>query len=110
MGVFMKVLLVRRLESSFYAFRKSIDRFIHSYEKFIEEYKKGNLYLSKEYINKIFELLEQGDDEAVQKLIEEGKAERYDSKDFRPDFATDLILVSTEVLYEGVNLHSSNIV
>jgi len=90
MGGFIKVLLVKRLESSFYAFRKSIDRFIHSYEMFIKEYEKGNVYISKGYINKIFELLEQGDDEAVQKLIEEGKAEKYESKDFRPHFATDL--------------------
>ncbi len=89
-GGFMKILLVKRLESSFYAFRKSIDRFIHSYEMFIKEYEKGNVYVSKGYINKIFELLEQGDDEEVQKFIEEGKAEKYKSKDFRPDFATDL--------------------
>ncbi len=90
MGGFMKVLLVKRLESSFYAFRKSIDRFIYSYDMFIKEYEKGNVYTSKKYINKIFELLEQGDDEAIQKLIDEGKAERYESKDFRPDFAMDL--------------------
>lgn len=90
MGGFMKVLLVKRLESSFYAFRKSIERFIYSYEMFIKEYKKGNVYVSKGYINKIFELLEQGDDEAVQKLIDEGKAEKYESKDFKPDFEKDL--------------------
>ncbi|GAB6182841.1 helicase-related protein [Thermodesulfovibrio hydrogeniphilus] len=90
MGGFMKVLLVKRLESSFYAFRKTIDRFINSYEMFIKEYKNGNVYISKKYINKIFELSEQGDDEAIQKLIDEGKAERYDSKDFRPDFENDL--------------------
>jgi len=86
MGGFMKVLLVKRLESSFYAFKKTIDRFTYSYQKFIEEYKKGNVYVSKQYINKIFELLEQGDDESVQRLIDEGKAERYDSKDFREEF------------------------
>lgn len=90
MGSFMKVLLVKRLESSFYAFKKSIDRFIDSYEKFISEFERGNVYISKDYINKIFELLERGDDEAIQKLIEEGKAERYDSKDFNLNFETDL--------------------
>ncbi|WP_353685170.1 helicase-related protein [Thermodesulfovibrio sp. 3907-1M] len=90
MGGFMKVLLVKRLESSFYAFRKSIDRFIRSYKMFIQEYEKGNVYISKKYINKIFELLEQGDDEEIQRLIEEGKAERYKSEDFNPDFEEDL--------------------
>ena len=90
MGGFMKVLLVKRLESSFYAFKKTIDRFINSYENFIKEYDRGNVYVSKKYINKIFELLEQGDDEAIQKLIDEGKADKYDSKDFKPDFRNDL--------------------
>jgi len=90
MGGFMKGLLVKRLESSFYAFRNSIDRFIHSYEMFIKEYENGNVYISKGYINKIFELLDQGDDAAIQKLIDEGKAERYNSNEFIQNFATDL--------------------
>ncbi|MEM3769418.1 MAG: helicase-related protein [Nitrososphaerales archaeon] len=90
MGGFMKVLLVKRLESSFYAFRKSIDRFIRSYEMFINEFKRGNVYISKDYINKIFHFLETGDDEAIQKLIDEGKAERYKSEDFTPQFIKDL--------------------
>ncbi len=83
MGKFMKILLVKRLESSFYAFRNSIGRFIHSYEQFIEEFDRGNVYVSKKHTSKIFELLEIDDDEAVQRLIDEGKAERYSTSDFR---------------------------
>ncbi len=90
MGGFMKVLFVKRLESSFYAFKNTIKRFINTYERFIKEYHNGNVYVSKQYINKIFELLDQGDDEAIQKLIDEGKAERYESKDFKPEFGKDL--------------------
>jgi superfamily II DNA or RNA helicase len=90
MGRFMKVLLVKRLESSFYAFRNSIERFIHSYEFFIKEFDQGKVYISKKHINKIFELLENDDDVAVQRLIDEGKAEKYDSKDFAPEFKKDL--------------------
>lgn len=90
MGKFMKILLVKRLESSFFAFKNSIDRFIHSYELFIAEYEKGNVYLSKKHINKIFELLENDDDEAVQRLIDEGKAERHDSREFTDNFIQDL--------------------
>ena len=77
MGRFMKILLVKRLESSFFAFRNSVDRFLHSYEMFIKEFDNGNVYVSKKHTNKIFELLENDDDEAVQRLIDEGKAERY---------------------------------
>jgi len=86
MRKFMKILLVKRLESSFYAFRQSINRFIYSYEKFIDEFDKGNIYVSKKYINKIFEFLENDNDEAIQKLIEEDKAVKYLSKEFDPKY------------------------
>jgi len=86
MRKFMKILLVKRLESSFFAFRQSINRFIHSYEEYIKEFDKGNVYVSKKYINKIFEFLENDNDEAIQKLIEEDKAVKYSSKDFDPKY------------------------
>ena len=90
MGRFMKILLVKRLESSFFAFRNSVDRFLHSYEMFLKELNNGFVYVSKKHINKIFELLENDDDEAIQKLIDEDKAERYDNKDFRDELKIDL--------------------
>lgn len=107
MGKFMKVLLVKRLESSFYAFRKSIERFIYSYERFIQEYEKGSVYIIRGYPNKIFELLEQGDDEAIQKLIEEGKAKKYSSEEFSKDLKHDLendlkILKQIKSMWESV--------
>ena len=90
MRKFMKILLVKRLESSFYAFRKSIGRFIKSYEQFLQEFDKGNVYVSKKYTNKLFELLEYDNDEAIQQLIDEDKARRYDTTDFGPKFKEDL--------------------
>ena len=86
MRKFMKILLVKRLESSFYAFRQSINRFIHSYQKFLEEFDNGNVYVSKKYINKIFEFLENDNDEAIQKLMDEDKAVKYSSKEFDPKY------------------------
>ena len=91
MGKFMKILLVKRLESSFFAFRKSIDRFLQSYESFIKELDNGNVYVSKKHTNKIFELLENDDDQAVQQLIDEGKAERYDSTEFEKSLRENLL-------------------
>ena len=107
MGKFMKILLVKRLESSFFAFRQSVDRFIHSYEMFIKEFEKGNVYVSKKYTNKIFELLENDDDETVQRLIDEGKAEKYPGKEFTDDLINDLksdfkILKEVKVLWQDV--------
>src|SRR3989338_2101967 len=54
MGKFMKILMVKRLESSF------------------------------------FEFLENDDDAAVQRLIDEGKAEKYPKNDFRGGLKKDL--------------------
>ena len=107
LGKFMKILLVKRLESSFYAFKNSIDRFLDSYERFIKEMENGNVYVSKKHINKVFELLEEDDDVAVQQLIDEGKVEKYDSKDFREDFKYDLqhdyeVLLQIKRLWQDV--------
>jgi len=90
MGKFMKILLVKRLESSFFAFKKSIDRFIKSYQLFIQEYEKGNVYVSKKHSSKIFELLENDDDDAIEKLIGEDKAKRYASENFADSFLENL--------------------
>ncbi|MCJ7457765.1 MAG: phospholipase D-like domain-containing protein [candidate division Zixibacteria bacterium] len=107
MGKFMRILLVKRLESSFFAFKNSVDRFIYSYDMFIKQFEKGTVYVSKEYTNKIFELLENDDDEAIQRLIDEGKAEEYNSKAFRDDFIKDLksdfdILNQVKALWQKV--------
>ena len=90
MGAFMRILLVKRLESSFFAFKRSVERFIYSYRRFIDEYKKGSVYISKKYTNKIFELLENDDEEEIQRLIEEEEAYRYSSEDFSPEFIIHL--------------------
>ena len=108
MGKFMKILLVKRLESSFFAFKNSVDRFLHSYEMFIKEFDKGNVYVSKKYTNKIFELLENDNDSAIQKLIDEEKAKRLESKDFKDDFIKDLqsdfeVLKEIKILWQQIN-------
>ncbi len=90
MGKFMKILLVKRLESSFHAFKNTLQRFIRSYEHFLTEFDKGRVYVSKKYIHKIFELLENDNDEAIQRLIEEDKAVEYKAGDFRKKFKKDL--------------------
>jgi superfamily II DNA/RNA helicase len=86
MGKFMKILLIKRLESSFFAFRNSISRFIHSYELFIREFEKGRVYTSKKHTAKIFEYLDSDNDEAIQQLIDSGKADEFKSGAFKPEF------------------------
>jgi len=90
MRKFMKILLIKRLESSFFAFNMSLDRFILSYEKFIKEYNSGFVYISKKYIKKIFEYLEEGNLNAINSLIDSDKARKYSKNDFNDTFIDDL--------------------
>ncbi len=87
---FMRTLLVKRLESSFYAFHKTIQRFIDSYEAFLQAYRKGYVYLSDKHFNKIVEYLMNDDYDGIQRLLDEDKAEQYNSSDFTPAFRKDL--------------------
>ncbi|MFH1946491.1 MAG: helicase-related protein [Acidobacteriota bacterium] len=108
MGRFMKILLVKRLESSFFAFNNSLKRFINSYERFITEYDKGYVYIVKKYSSKLFELLENDDEEAIEKLIEDDKLDRYKAEDFKPEFLKDLkhdlsILQDIQKLWSTIN-------
>lgn len=87
---FMKILTVKRLESSFTAFLSTLGRFIHTYERVIAEFHKGHVFISKKHIGKVFELLESDDAEGIDRLLEEEKAEKLSAKDFLPTFITDL--------------------
>ncbi|HWZ94570.1 MAG TPA: helicase-related protein [Opitutaceae bacterium] len=88
---FMKILAVKRLESSFTAFRQTLGRFAKSYGRVIDEFEKGHVFISKKHIAKIFELLESDkNEEAIQRLIDDDKAEKLDAKQFKGDFIADL--------------------
>jgi superfamily II DNA or RNA helicase len=107
MGKFMKILLVKRLESSFYAFKNTVARFIHTYEQFLKEFEKGNVYVSKKHTNKIFEFLENDNEAAIQRLIDEDKAEKYKSSEFKKQLKIDLkhdleILKQIDKLWQGI--------
>lgn len=90
LGRFMKVLLVKRLDSSFHAFKKTVRRFIYSYERFIETFEKGHVFIGKGYVHKVFDLLEEDRLEEIEALEDEGKIESYSAGEFRPEFIDDL--------------------
>ncbi len=87
---FMKILMVKRLESSFTAFRLTLARFIKSYERVIKAYGDGYVYIGKKHIDTLFDWLEAGDDDAVEGLLETAEIERLDAQDFTPAFVQDL--------------------
>ena len=105
-GGFMKGILIKRLESSFYAFRKSIRRFIESYERFIAMYETGTVYISKDV--DVYDLLDNDDVSILESYVEAEKAQKYSSDDFRNDFSDDLahdlqILHEIEALWRSVD-------
>ena len=90
---FMRVLLVKRLESSFYAFRNTLGRFVTSYEKTLSAMEKtGKIYVSKDYADKILDWIEEDDSDKVEFLVKDrpGAVEEYTVSEFKPAFERDL--------------------
>ncbi len=90
MGRFMKILLIKRLESSFYAFKQTLNRFIESYQNFLKAYDKGFVYISKKHWQKIMEHFMEDNFDAIQKLIDDEKAEEYKKDDFTKQLEQDI--------------------
>ena len=106
---FIKILLVKRLESSFFAFKNTLDRFISSYEKFIKMCEDGTIYISKKYANKVLELLDNDDEDEIMRLLEEEKVRKYEIKEFKDDYIDDLksdlnILKEVKSLWRNIAL------
>ena len=91
MGNFIKILLIKRLESGSYAFKKSINNSIIIHKQALDTFnQKGVFYTSRDYNRKIFDLVEEDDLDKIEELINEGKAKRYLEKEFTPNFKEDL--------------------
>ena len=89
MGGFMKGILIKRLESSFYAFRMTLSRFIDSYERFINMYKQtGEVWISKKV--DVYELIDSGDIESLMKMVENEDGYHFNKEDFKREFIIDL--------------------
>lgn len=87
-GGFMKVILVKRLESSFYAFRKTIARFVESCVNFIDMFEKGTVLISKKV--DVYDLLDEDNEERILQFIEQEKITRYAANQFKTEFIKDL--------------------
>lgn len=80
----MMVQLVKRLESSFYAFRKSIDRQITSTQRMIDMFAKGKIYIAPDIA--VNELMDKDwSDEDIEEKILELSAENPKNNIFAPD-------------------------
>ena len=88
MGGFMKGILVKRLESSFHAFRMTLARFIDSYEKFIAMAETGEVYISKKVDD--YDLLDDGNIEKLMYLIEQQDVMKFKTSEFEARFMKEL--------------------
>ena len=88
LGGFMKSILVKRLESSFFAFKNTLRRFEESYQKFMGMFDGGEVYISKQV--DVYELLNSGDEDELLKLVEEDKVINLKSSEFSKQFRVDL--------------------
>ena len=87
---FMKSRLVKRLESSKYAFEMTLKRSIKSHEKMIKMYELGSIYISKD-IN-VLDYIDD-DTKTIEDLLEKGKEkelEIFSSADFSEDFIKNI--------------------
>lgn len=89
MGGFMKGILVKRLESSFYAFRMTLQRFIDSYERFINMYKTiGEVWISKKV--DVYDLLDSGEIDKLMQMVEDENGFHFNISEFKSNFIIDL--------------------
>jgi len=81
---FIKTLLVKRLESSFFAFKKTVERMIASYAIFINAWRQGSVFIGKNIdVGELLDLEDQSDFEAI---LEQRHAERFMSDEFSDTF------------------------
>lgn len=86
--------LVKRLESSFYAFKESLDRFRQANQNMIDMFAKGKVFIAPDMnINHLYEI-GLTDEEIEQKLNEKAeinpKNKAFTPDDFRPEFLETL--------------------
>ncbi len=87
----MKTLLIKRLESSFFAFRKSIHRLRQNTQNMIDMLENDKIYVAPDLDVNLF--IEEGREEELEKKINATKDDKtciYKAKDFDPDYIKHL--------------------
>ena len=89
----MKTLLVKRIDSSFYAFKQSLKRYYQANKVMLDMFEKGVIYIAPNL--KVNELLSEGKEDELIQLIEEAQytdptIEICSPEDFEPVFKKGL--------------------
>ncbi|MEA3314639.1 MAG: SNF2-related protein, partial [Campylobacterota bacterium] len=85
LSTLMRNLLIKRFESSFYAFNISINRQLIKYQEFIKNFKNDKIYLGKKAsdILNYDETINSDYDKFIEKLIEKGDIKILSQNDFK---------------------------
>jgi hypothetical protein len=105
----MQTMLVKRLESSFYAFKSTINKQKDNLEKFIQMFENGQVYLPNGKIN-FFDILDEHEDDAeeiIEKLLQSDKIKSFTPDEFDKDYVEHL--KSDLVLFEYLTTIWQNI-
>lgn len=101
----MKTMLVKRLESSFVAFKSTISKQCKNLEILISMFENGVVYIPAKHFN-LFELLENDEDDFLAKVdyfLENEKMKAFESKDFKDEYLEQL-KTDLKILQELVKL------
>ena len=92
LAIFMQKILFKRFDSSIKAFKDTLDKQIHSYTQMLEQFQTDTIYLPKNYDNRerLYRLLEEDNDQALEELLEQGKLLALVPSDFHKDYAQKL--------------------
>lgn len=91
MNGFIKTLLFKRLESSIYAFNKTIDNCIQTHKQAITVFEdKHEYYISRNYNKNIYELIENEEIGKIEENINKGKIRKIEGNEFSNQFLKDL--------------------
>ena len=82
---FMRTLICKRLDSSFFAFFQTLSRFEQHYERFIDMYEQQDFIAISKTID-VYDLLDNDDFEKIEDMVEDGKIIKYPKKDLKDEY------------------------
>ena len=107
LGSFFKTLIIKRLESSKYAFQNTIRRFIDYHKLALKMFQEDRFIIGNKNQN-IYDL-QSADDAETNQMLEEGDIEIYNKNDFKLEFSELLkkdlqILEDIQTLWNSVKI------
>ncbi|MBD3807922.1 MAG: hypothetical protein IE880_04300, partial [Epsilonproteobacteria bacterium] len=106
----MQTMLIKRLESSFFAFKSTINKQKNNLDRFIKMFEDGEIFIPNSKIN-FFEILDEHEDdteEIIEKLLLDDKIKSFTPNDFNKDYLgylkADLVLFEhLTSLWDNIN-------